>query len=181
MRSATLLSALALFTALKTSAAPLHEIPLQDIDARATTLAPYQGKVLLIVNVASQCGNTPQYTALEALYQKHKDAGFVVLGFPCNQFGGQEPGTNEQIKDFCSLEYKVTFPMFSKIEVNGENRHPLYTELAGDASQFPGKIEWNFAKFLVGRDGKVLARFPAKMSPNDPAIISAIEAALAAK
>lgn len=163
------------------SAASLYEIPLFDIDGQPATLATHHGKVMLIVNVASKCGNTPQYAKLESLYQAHKDAGLVVLGFPCNQFGGQEPGTAAEIKAFCSLEYQVTFPMFDKLEVNGDTRHPLYVQLAGEGSPFPGKIEWNFAKFLVGRDGTIVARFPAKMSPDDPVITAAVAAALAAQ
>lgn len=180
MRSLLVLAATALLPLMPASAASLYDIPLHDIDGQPTSLAAHRGEVMLIVNVASKCGNTPQYAALESLYQKHHDGGFTVLGFPCNQFGGQEPGTNAEIKEFCSLEYHVTFPMFDKLDVNGDSRHPLYSALAGDASPFPGKIEWNFAKFLVGRDGTILARFPAKMSPGDPAIVAAVEQALAA-
>ena len=177
-----LLLATSLFLPLMSaSAASLYDIPLRDIDEQPVTLAPYRGDVMLIVNVASKCGNTPQYAQLEALYQEHQKDGFVVLGFPCNQFGNQEPGSNEQIKAFCTSEYSVTFPMFDKIEVNGEHRHPLYAQLAGDGSPFAGNIEWNFAKFLIGRDGKILARFPAKMKPDAPEIVKAIDAALAAK
>lgn len=162
-------------------AANLYDIPVKDIDGNATTLAPYRGQVMLIVNVASLCGNTPQYKALEALYTQHKAEGFVVLGFPCNQFAHQEPGSNKEIKQFCSSKYHVTFPMFDKIDVNGPDRHPLYVALAGPESPFAGNIEWNFAKFLIGRDGTILHRFKASTKPDTPEVTSAIEAALAAK
>ena len=162
-------------------AGSLYDIAVKDIDGKATTLAAYKGKVVLIVNVASHCGFTPQYKNLEAVYQKYKDQGFVILGFPCNQFGGQEPGTNEEIKQFCTSKYDVTFPLFDKIEVNGANRHPLYVMLAGETSPFPGNIKWNFTKFLIGRDGKILNRFDSKVTPDSPAATAAIEAALAGK
>jgi glutathione peroxidase len=163
------------------AASSIYDIPLKDIDGKATSLKPYEGKVLLIVNVASKCGYTPQYTGLEALYEKYKDKGLLVLGFPCNQFGGQEPGTNEQIKQFCSSKYEVTFPLFDKIEVNGPNRNQLYTVLAGESSPFPGNIKWNFNKFLIGRDGKILKRFESKVKPDSEELVQAVEAALAAK
>jgi len=162
-------------------AGSLFEVPLKDIDGKETTLAPYSGKVLLIVNVASACGFTKQYTGLEAVFEKYQPQGLVVLGFPCNQFGHQESGTNEQIKTFCSSKFHVTFPMFDKIEVNGENQHPLYVLLTGKDSPFPGKISWNFNKFLIGRDGKILHRFDSKVTPESPELIAAVEAALAAK
>lgn len=181
MRLLPLLTACAVLPLMSASAASLYDIPLRDIDEQPTTLEQYRGKVMLIVNVASKCGLTPQYEQLESLYKEHADEGLVVLGFPCNQFNNQEPGSNEQIAEFCSAEYGVTFPLFDKIEVNGDNRHPLYTALAGEGSPFPGNIEWNFAKFLVGRDGRVLARFPSKMKPDAPEITKAVEAALAAK
>ncbi|HYG24345.1 MAG TPA: glutathione peroxidase [Verrucomicrobiae bacterium] len=163
------------------AAAPIHEIKVKDLEGKDTTLSTYKDKVMLIVNVASKCGNTPQYKSLETTYQKYKDKGFTVLGFPCNQFGGQEPGSSEQIREFCVREYQVTFPMYEKIDVNGANRHPLYTMLAGEGSPFPGNIKWNFGKFLVGRDGKVLKRFEPGVQPDAPEVIAAIEAALAAK
>ena len=172
---------LALQVASARAADSIYDIPLKDIDGKATSLKPYQGKALLIVNVASRCGFTPQYTALEALYQKYKDRGLVVLGFPCNQFGGQEPGTDPEIKQFCTSKYNVTFPMFDKIEVNGPNRHPLYVQLAGKDSPFPGNIGWNFTKFLVGPDGKILKRFNSPVKPDSPEVIQAIESALATK
>ena len=162
-------------------AGSIHEIPVKDIDGKAGTLQSYRGKVLLIVNVASQCGFTPQYKQLEAVYQKYKDKGFAVLGFPCNQFGSQEPGTDAEIKQFCSSKYSVTFPLFDKIEVNGANRHPLYTALAGQDSPYPGDIKWNFSKFLIGRDGKILKRFDSRVVPDSPEVTQAIEAALAAR
>ena len=162
-------------------AGSLLEIPLQDIDGHATTLASYRGQVLLIVNVASECGYTPQYQGLQALYEKFQAKGLVVLGFPCNQFGGQEPGSNAEIKRFCSTTFHVTFPLFDKLQVNGPGRHPLYTALAGPGSPFPGDIGWNFNKFLVGRDGKILARFGSSAEPEGKEIVRAIEAALAAK
>ena len=163
------------------AAESIYDIPLRDIDGKDTSLKPYQGKVMLIVNVASKCGFTPQYTALEALNQKYKDQGLIVLGFPCNQFAHQEPGTDAEIKQFCSSKYNVTFPMFDKIEVNGANRHPLYVLLAGQESPFPGNIGWNFTKFLVGRDGKILKRFNSPVKPDSTEVTSAIETALAAK
>jgi glutathione peroxidase len=159
----------------------LYDLPLKDIDGNATTLKPYAGKVLLVVNVASKCGFTPQYTALEAVYKKYQDQGLVVCGFPCNQFGSQEPGTDADIKEFCTSKYSVTFPMFDKLEVNGANRHPLYMALAGNDSPFPGNIHWNFTKFLIGRDGKIVARFDSKVKPDSEEVTKAIEAALAAK
>ena len=162
-------------------AGPLYEIGLKDIDGKETSLKPFQGKVLLVVNVASHCGLTPQYKALEAVHEKYKDKGFTVLGFPCNQFGKQEPGTNEEIKQFCSAKYNVSFPLFDKIDVNGENRHPLYVALAGKDSPFPGNIKWNFGKFLIGRDGKIIKRFEPTTTPDSPEVTAAIEAALAQK
>jgi len=177
-----LLVAVLIFQVISAGAAEsIYDLPLKDIDGKDTSLKPYQGKVMLIVNVASKCGFTPQYTGLEALHQKYKDRGLVVLGFPCNQFGGQEPGTAAEIKQFCSSKYNVTFPMFDKIEVNGANRHPLYVMLAGKESPFAGDIGWNFTKFLIGRDGKILNRFGSKVKPDSEEVTKAIEAALAAK
>lgn len=163
------------------AAESLYKIPLKDIDGKGASLKPYQGKVMLIVNVASKCGFTPQYTGLEALYEKYKDQGLAVLGFPCNQFGGQEPGTDAEIKTFCSTHYDVTFPLFDKLEVNGAHRHPLYAWLAGGNSPVAGDIRWNFTKFLIGRDGKILQRFDSKVKPDSSEMVQAIEAALAAK
>jgi glutathione peroxidase len=159
----------------------IYDIPLKDINGKETTLKEHKGKVLLLVNVASQCGHTKQYTGLQSLYEKNKDKGLVVLGFPCNQFGGQEPGSNEEIKEFCSKNYNVTFPMYDKLEVKGTGQHALYKELSGKSSPFPGDVKWNFGKFLVGRDGKILKRFEPGVKPESPEIAEAIEAALAAK
>jgi glutathione peroxidase len=182
MKTISLLLATFMTAALSLSAAgSLYDIPLKDIDGQATSLKAYQGKVLLIVNVASKCGFTPQYKGLEALHQKYAAQGLVVCGFPCNQFLSQEPGTDAEIKEFCTSKYQVTFPMFDKLEVNGQNRHPLYELLAGKDSPFPGNIKWNFTKFLAGRDGKILARFDSKVKPDSEIVTKAIEAALAAK
>ena len=167
--------------ALAVRAGSVHEIAVKDIDGKDTSLKAYKGKVLLVVNVASKCGLTPQYKGLEAIHEKYKDKGFTVLGFPCNQFMGQEPGTNEEIKQFCSSKYNVTFPLFDKIDVNGPKRHPLYVALAGPESPFPGDIKWNFGKFLIGRDGKIIKRFEPRTTPDSPEVTQAIEAALAAK
>jgi len=182
MKTTLLLLATIMTTTLSLHAAEsIYDIPLKDIDGKNATLNPYAGKVLLVVNVASKCGFTPQYTALEATYQKYQAQGLVVCGFPCNQFGGQEPGTDAEIKAFCTSKYSVTFPMFDKLEVNGANRHPLYVALAGQGSPFPGNIKWNFTKFLIGRDGKILNRFDSKVKPDSEEVTKAIEAALAAK
>ncbi len=159
----------------------MFNIPVKDIDGRSTTLAPYKGRVLLIVNVASECGYTTQYRGLEAAFKKYQERGLMVLGFPCNQFGGQEPGSNAEIKQFCSATFRVTFPLFEKIDVNGASRHPIYTVLAGKNSPFPGNIAWNFGKFLVGRDGTVLKRFDSGDEPDSAEVVKAIEDALAAK
>ncbi len=159
----------------------IYAIPIKDIEGRSTSLEAHRGKVLLIVNVASKCGFTPQYAGLEALYQKYKNQGFTVLGFPCNQFARQEPGTNEEIKQFCSTTYQVSFPIFDKIEVNGKNRHALYEALAGRSSPFSGRIWWNFTKFLISRDGKILGRFGTRVKPDSTKLVQAVEAALAEK
>jgi len=161
-------------------ASSVHEFTLKSIDGKTTPLANYKGKVVMIVNVASRCGYTPQYTQLEAVYAKYKDQGLVILGFPANNFMGQEPGTDEEIKTFCSTKYNVTFPLFSKISVKGDDKAPLYQFLT-DKTANPttgGEIGWNFTKFLVDRDGKVIQRFDTKTKPDAPEVISAIEAAL---
>jgi glutathione peroxidase len=147
----------------------LYTIPLTTIDGQSTTLEPYRGQVMLVVNVASKCGFTPQYAGLEALYRRYKDRGLVILGFPCDQFGHQEPGTEDVIRQFCSLAYDVTFPMFAKVEVNGPDEHPLYALLKSSARGLLGTtaIKWNFTKFLVGRDGTVLGRFASRDTPED--------------
>ncbi len=181
MKSLPIFACLFLMHTLAVHGSSIDEIAVKDIDGKDTSLKAYKGKVMLIVNVASKCGLTPQYKALEAIHEKYKDKGFTVLGFPCNQFNGQEPGTNEEIKEFCSTKYNVTFPLFDKIDVNGPKRHPLYKELAGPQSPFPGNIKWNFGKFLIGRDGKIIKRFDPQTTPDSPEVTSAIEAALAAK
>jgi glutathione peroxidase len=159
----------------------LYEIPLKDIKGNATSLKTYEGKVMLIVNVASKCGNTPQYKGLEAIQRKYHDQGFTVLGFPCNDFGGQEPGTNEKILEFCTSTYDVTFPMFDKLHVKGAEQHPLYASLTGKGAPFPGDVKWNFGKFLVGRDGKILKRFEPGVQPESAEVIAAIQEALKSK
>jgi glutathione peroxidase len=159
----------------------LYEIPVKDIAGKQTSLKEYRGDVLLVVNVASKCGLTPQYKSLEATYRKYKGKGLEVLAFPCNDFGSQEPGTNEEIKEFCSANYNVSFPLFDKVHVKGPEQHPLYAQLTGKTSPFPGDIKWNFGKFLIGRDGKILHRFEPKVAPDAPEVVAAIEAALAAK
>jgi glutathione peroxidase len=176
---ATLSTLLLALTAM--AASQLYDIPLKDIDGKASSLKAYQGKVLLIVNVASQCGLTPQYEGLEALYLKYKDKGLVVLGFPCNDFAGQEPGSNADIKAFCSSKFSVTFPLFDKLHVKGAEQHALYAALTGKTSPFPGDVQWNFGKFLIGRDATILKRFEPKTKPDDSAVVDAIEAAIAAK
>ncbi len=155
-----------------------HDLNLRALDGQDLPLAPFKGRVVLVVNVASKCGLTPQYAGLEALYQRYRERGFSVLGVPCNQFAGQEPGSEADIQAFCEAQYGVTFPMGSKLEVNGPGRHPLYRLLAGEGAEFPGDITWNFEKFLVGQDGRVLARFSPRTAPDDPALIQAIERAL---
>ena len=146
----------------------LYDFTAVDIDGRPKKLSDYQGRTVLIVNVASACGYTPQYAGLEALYRKHKDSGFVVLGFPCNQFGAQEPGTAKEIADFCKATYDVTFPMFAKVDVNGDNEHPLFAWLKSQKKGIFGTaaIKWNFSKFLVGPDGEVVKRYGSGDTPE---------------
>ncbi|OYW88882.1 MAG: glutathione peroxidase [Sphingobium sp. 32-64-5] len=178
---------------------PLTAIPLKTIRGEDSSLADYRGKVLLIVNVASKCGLTPQYEGLEALHRKYQDQGLTVMGFPANDFGAQEPGTDEEISTFCTTNYGVDFPMFSKIPVTGAGKHPLYAALTqakpdrqGDSESFREKLRgfgmtptedpeilWNFEKFLIARDGSVAARFAPGTTPDDPAVVAAIEAELA--
>jgi glutathione peroxidase len=157
------------------------DIPVKTLSGEDSSLGS-AGSLLLVVNVASKCGLTPQYTALEKLHEQFADRGFAVAGFPCNQFGGQEPGTAQEIAEFCSATYGVTFPMFSKIEVNGPGRHPIYTELTSvpDGCGEAGDIQWNFEKFLVRPDGTVAARFRPRTAPDDPEILAAIESNLPA-
>ncbi|MEU4252669.1 glutathione peroxidase [Amycolatopsis sp. NPDC026612] len=160
----------------------IHEIRLKTLDGRDSSLGEFAGKALLVVNVASKCGLTPQYSGLERLQERFGGQGFSVVGFPCNQFAGQEPGSADEIQTFCSTTYGVTFPLFEKIDVNGEGRHPLYAELTetADAEGAAGDVQWNFEKFLVGADGEVLARFRPRTEPEDEAVVKAIEAALPA-
>lgn len=181
MKRLTLLAS-ALFAAMTTTfAASVQDIPLKDIDDKDTSLKAYQGKVVLVVNVASKCGLTPQYKALEALYRKYKDQGLVIVGFPCNDFGSQEPGTPTEIKTFCSTKYDVTFPLMAKLHVKGPEQHPLYLQLTGKDAKFPGDIEWNFGKFLIARDGTVIQRFSPKTTPDSAEVTAAVETALKAK
>jgi len=159
----------------------VHDIPLQTLAGKSATLGDFAGSAVLVVNVASQCGLTPQYAGLQRLHDRFADAGLVVAGFPCNQFGAQEPGTADEISGFCSLNYGVTFPLFAKIDVNGQDRHPLYAELTGapDAEGKAGDIQWNFEKFLISRDGTVIGRFRPLTEPEAPEVVAAIEASLA--
>jgi len=177
----------------------IQNIPVKTIDGKPSSLNEFAGNVLLVVNVASKCGLTPQYEALEKIYEEKKDKGFAVLGFPANNFGAQEPGSNAEIAEFCSLTYSVKFPMFEKISVVGDDQHPLYKELTssapraqGDPDAFRDRLKgfgmtpnqdpdvlWNFEKFLVGKNGEVVARFAPTMTPDDPAIVAAIDAELA--
>ena len=178
---------------------PLQNIPLETIDGKKASLAHYAGKVLLVVNVASKCGLTPQYEGLEKLYEAHRDQGFLVLGFPANDFAGQEPGSNEEIAAFCTTNFAVDFPMFAKIAVTGTDKHPLYTALTaaapaarGDGEGFRDKLRgygmtpnpdpevlWNFEKFLVSRDGTVVGRFAPDMTPDNPTLVAAVETEIA--
>ena len=157
----------------------VYDFTLNSIDGQPTPLSSYKGKVVMLVNVASRCGFTPQYTALESTYEKFKDKGFVIVGIPANNFGAQEPGTNAEIKTFCSRTYKVSFPMYAKISVKGEDKTPLYHYLTEEAnSATNGEIGWNFTKFLVDRSGNVVARFESKIKPDDAGLAQAVEKAL---
>jgi len=158
------------------AASGVYSFTLNSIDGKPAPLADYRGKVVLLVNVASRCGYTPQYSALESTYEKYKNQGFVILGFPANNFGAQEPGTNEEIKTFCSRKYSVSFPMYAKISVKGEDQAPLYTYLTKDTGAgIAGDIKWNFTKFLVDRQGNVVQRFESAVTPDSPEVVSAIE------
>lgn len=161
----------------------MYEFTMKDIDGNAVKLDTYRGKVVMVVNVASKCGYTPQYEGLEAIYKKYSEKGFVILGFPANNFMGQEPGTDAEIKEFCSTKYKVTFPMFAKISVTGADQHPFYTYLTNSKSdpEFAGEISWNFNKFIIDRNGKIVARFGSKDTPESESVTAAIEKYLAAK
>jgi glutathione peroxidase len=183
-RLATALACCALFLAASLFAGDktVFDYTLKTIDGQPAPLAAYKGKVVLLVNVASRCGFTPQYTALESIYEKYKDRGFIILGIPANNFGSQEPGTDQEIKTFCASKYNVTFPMMSKVSVKGDDQTPLYQFLTSSAanSKTGGDIKWNFTKFLIGPDGQVLARFEPKVTPDSPEVTSAIEKALSA-
>ena len=158
----------------------VYDFTLDDIDGKPTPLNKFRGKVLLLVNTASMCGNTPQYTDLETIYEKYQDRGLEILAFPANNFGQQEPGTNQEIKSFCFTKYSLTFPLFSKISVKGADKHPLYRYLT-EQSPFPGEVEWNFQKYLVDRSGNVIARFHHRTKPLTDEIVQGIETALAKK
>ena len=158
--------------------ASFFDIPVQSLEGEADLLGPLRGKVLLAVNVASRCGLAPQYTGLEALHRELADQGFAVVGFPCNQFGSQEPGTERQIAEFCSVNYGVTFPMSAKLDVNGANRHAAYRFLTSSDNGIAGDIEWDFEKFLVGRDGRVRGRYPPQTDPRDNGLLQDVAEAL---
>jgi glutathione peroxidase len=155
----------------------VYDVTMAGMDGKPHPLAQYKGQVMMIVNVASKCGNTPQYTALEASYEKFKGQGFTILGVPANNFGGQEPGSNDEIKEFCTSKYNVTFPMVGKVSVKGDDMVPLYKYLTTSAPK-TGDVGWNFAKFLINRKGEVIDRFDPKTKPDDPAVVAAIEKAL---
>jgi glutathione peroxidase len=179
LRFLTIGAALLLPAASLFAASSVYEFTLPSIDGQPAPLQAYQGKVMLLVNVASKCGYTPQYTALEAMYEQYKNQGLVVVGFPANNFLGQEPGTNEEIKTFCTRKYNVSFPMYGKVSVKGEDKTPLYQYLTDQTDpSLKGEIKWNFTKFLVDRNGNVIARFEPKVSPDAPEVKAAIEKAL---
>ncbi len=156
----------------------ISDITVLDMNKKEIKLSDYNGKVLLIVNVASECGNTPQYAGLEEIYKKYNSKGFEILAFPCNDFGGQEPGTNEQIQNFCSSKYGVSFKLFDKIKVLGNDRSPLYERLINNSVTYKGDVKWNFEKFLISKDGKIVTRFGNKVLPTSEEVISAIESQL---
>jgi glutathione peroxidase len=184
LRGMKILALVAAFlTALLVQAAlaPVYSLRMKSLDGKPFSLQDYKGKVVLLVNVASKCGYTPQYKGLQALQEKYHAKGFTVVGVPCNDFGSQEPGSSEEIRKFCTDNYKVTFPLTEKVHVKGPEQHPLYARLTGKEAEFPGDIKWNFGKFLIGRDGKILKRFDSGTTPESPELTSAIESALAAK
>lgn len=158
----------------------VYDFMLNDIDGKPVSLSQFRGKVLLLINTASFCGNTPQYTDLEKMYEQYREKGFEILAFPANNFGQQEPGTNAEIKTFCYTKYSLSFPLFSKISVKGDDKHPLYRYLT-EQSPFPGEVEWNFQKYLVDRSGKVVARYPHRTKPLAPEIVQDVERVLAAR
>ena len=176
-------ASLALVAMFALSAVAAEEVlkgEVKSLEGKEVDLSKYKGKVVMVVNVASKCGKTPQYEPLQALYEQYGDEGFVVLGFPCNQFGGQEPGTATTIRTFCTEKYGVTFPMFEKIAVNGDDTAPLYSKLKS-FDKDPGDVKWNFEKFLIGRDGDVVARFRTRVEPDDTQVVKTIEAELKKK
>lgn len=178
----SLLLGLVMIMAGSALAANIYDFTLPSIDGKPMPLAEFKGKVVLVVNVASRCGYTPQYSALEAVYEKYKDQGLVIVGFPANNFGAQEPGSNEEIKTFCSRKYNVTFPMYSKVSVKGEDQTPLYQYLTTKtAPSIAGEIKWNFTKFLVDRNGNVVQRFESAVTPDSKEVVSAIEKQLSQK
>jgi glutathione peroxidase len=164
------------------AASNIYDFTLPSIDGKAMPFANFKGKVVLVVNVASRCGYTPQYSALEALYEKYKDQGFVIVGFPANNFGAQEPGSNEEIKTFCSRKYSVTFPLYSKVSVKGDDQTPLYQYLTKQTGpSIAGEIKWNFTKFLVDRNGNVVQRFESAVTPDSKDVVAAVEKQLSQK
>ena len=167
-------------TAFAAGSKSIYNFTMRSIDGQQVSLKHFKGKVVMVVNVASRCGYTPQYAGLEALYEKYKDKGFVIVGVPANNFAQQEPGTNEEIKKFCSSKYNVTFPMMSKVSVKGDDKTPLYQYLTStdEDPQFGGDIKWNFTKFLVGRNGQLVARFEPAVTPDSPQVKAAVESAL---
>jgi glutathione peroxidase len=167
-------------TAMAAKTASLYDFTMDDIDGKPVSLAQYRGKVLLVVNTASFCGNTPQYADLQAMYEHYNEHGLEILAFPANNFGQQEPGTNQEIKSFCFTKYSLTFPLFSKISVKGADKHPLYRYLT-EQSPFPGEVEWNFQKYLVDRSGNVVGRFHHRTKPLAPEVVQEVERVLAAK
>jgi glutathione peroxidase len=181
MKSLAFVGALLTCVLVQAALAPVYSIKMKSLEGKPFSLADYKGKVVLLVNVASKCGYTPQYKGLQALQDKYKAKGLTVVGVPCNDFGSQEPGSSEEIRKFCTDNYNVTFPLTEKVHVKGAEQHPLYARLTGKDAEFPGDIKWNFGKFVIGRDGKILNRFDSKVTPESPELTSAIEAALAAK
>jgi glutathione peroxidase len=179
LRSYLMGLAILLMSASLFAASSIYDFTLPSIDGKPMPLADFKGKVILVVNVASRCGFTPQYTALESIYETYKHQGFVILGFPANNFGGQEPGTNAEIKTFCSAKYGVTFPLYGKVSVKGDDQTPLYKYLTTSANpSLTGDIKWNFTKFLVDRNGNVVQRFEPQTTPDSPEVLAAIEKAL---
>ena len=178
MRTLALLVACFLMNSATAAAPDLLAIPVKDIDGQPTSLGALKAKAILVVNVASACGYTRQYAGLQALQKAYQDKGLVVAGFPCNDFGGQEPGTETEIRKFCSTRFNVTFPLFTKVSVQGAAAHPLFVALTGKEAGRPGPVTWNFNKFLISRDGKLLARFESDVEPDSAELKAAIEQAL---